>query len=128
MVAVGEKQPPAAQVLHPEIRPDGEVQHHLVYLRVAVALDAEDAVLPRIQHGEYLLGVIARRQVVPGAVVQQVSQQHQTVSPLPLHQVQQLPAVQGAAVDVRRDPNVHKSSLLSFVVSLGDAGAITSSS
>ena len=67
---------------------------------LGLGVDAEDPVLPLIQHGEDGLRVIARRKVVPGAVVQQVAQQHQAASSLPLHQVQQLPAVQGAAVDV----------------------------
>ena len=46
-----------------------EIQHHLIHLGLAVSPNTENAVLYGIQQGDHLLGGIALRQVVPGAVV-----------------------------------------------------------
>ena len=74
-MAVGGVNQPLALGQHRIICHDGKVQHHLVYLAVAVAAHAEDAVLALVQHRQHLFGGVAFGQVVAGAVVQNITQQ-----------------------------------------------------
>ena len=73
-VAVGGVDQPLTGGQHRIVGQDREVQHHLVYLAVAVAAHAEDAVLALVQHRQHLFGGVAFGQVVAGAVVQNVTQ------------------------------------------------------
>ena len=63
-----------------------------------------------IQHGNYLFGGIALRQVVAGAVVQNIPQQQQLVRLLALHGGKQLPAVKSRTVQVGCNHQFHGSS------------------
>ena len=74
-MAVGGVNQPLALGQHRIICHDGKVQHHLVYLAVAVAAHAEDAVLALVQHRQHLFGGVAFGQVIAGAVVQNITQQ-----------------------------------------------------
>ena len=53
---------------------DGERQHHLVDLGVAVAAHAEECFAALVEHGQHPLGSILIRQVVARAVVENVAQ------------------------------------------------------
>ena len=75
LMAVGGVNQPLALGQHRIICHDGKVQHHLVYLAVAVAAHAEDAVPALVQHRQHLFGGVAFGQVVAGAVVQNITQQ-----------------------------------------------------
>ena len=74
-MAVGGVNQSLALGQHRIICHDGKVQHHLVYLAVAVAAHAEDAVLALVQHCQHLFGGVAFGQVIAGAVVQNITQQ-----------------------------------------------------
>ena len=99
-VAVGGVDGAAVQAQQAVFCHDGEVQHHLVHLRVAVAPDAQQCFLHAVQQGRHRLGVVALRQIVPGPVVQQVPQQQNSVRPGRLGGLEQLPAVVRGPVEV----------------------------
>ena len=94
------------------VRQDREVQNHLIHLRIAVAPDAEDPVLPLIQHGKNLFRCIVPGQIIPRAMVQQVAQKQQPVSLLPLKGLHELPALVRRAVNIRRNHPFHFTLLL----------------
>ena len=58
---------------------DGEVEHHLVNLGVAVAAHSDDAVGQGVEQRNHTLGGVIARQVVARAVVEQVTQQDDAV-------------------------------------------------
>ena len=93
------------------VRHQGKIQHHLVHFRVAVSPDAQDVILPRVQHGNDLLGGIAVGQIVARTVIQNVSQQEKPVRLLPVISFQQFAAVQGGTVDIRSNQQFQRSSL-----------------
>ena len=84
----------------------------MVHLGVAVAPDTEQLVGRAVEHGGDGHGVVFLRQRVPGAVVQQVTQQHQPLGLLPPEGVQQQAAVVGGAVEVGCDEQFHGRSPL----------------
>ena len=106
MAVSGIDQTPAHRQ-HGVIGQDGEIQHHLVHLGVAVASHAEQLLLQAVQKRDDLFGRVALRQVVAGAVVQKVAQQQQAVSPFPLEGFDHLAAVKRRPMQVRRDHPFH---------------------
>lgn len=89
VVTVGGKNGLVPQGQKAVLRQDGKVQHHLVYLGVAVAPHAQQAVLPLVEQGDDLFGGIVPGQIVPGAVVEQVAQKQEPVRSLPVKGFQQ---------------------------------------
>ena len=88
----------------------GKWQNHLVNLRLTVAPHRNDNIPVPAQHGDHLLRRVIPGQVVPGAVVQQISQQDQPVRTFRLDQVAKAAAPEGAAVNVGRNQQFHKKS------------------
>ena len=102
------------------IRHHREIQHHLVHLGLAVAPDAAEFVFQAVQHRDDLFRRVVPGQVVPGAVVKQVAQHQQPVSPLPLKGLHHLFAVVSRPVQVGRDHPFHGAFppfLSGFIVS-----------
>ena len=57
----------------------GEIEHHLIDLRVAISPYGDDALCHVVEDGEHLFGRIALGQVVSGAMVEQVAEQQHAV-------------------------------------------------
>ena len=93
-----------------KLRHAGKRQNHLVNLRLTVAPNRDDVFPVPAQHGDHLLRRVVPGQVVPGAVVQQISQQNQPVRAFRLDQVAKAAAPEGAAVNVGRNQQFHKKS------------------
>ena len=110
MVAVGGKHCAGTGIQQGIVGQNREVQHHLVHLGIAVAAHAQQPLPQGIQHGNYLFGGIALRQVVAGTVVQNIPQQQQLVRLLALHGGKQLPAVKSRTVQVGCNHQFHGSS------------------
>ena len=91
-----------------KLRKAGEGKHHLVNLCLAVAPDGDDFVLEGRQHGNDLFRGVVPGKVVPGAMVEQVAQQDNSVRLLLLNQIQQLFAPEGGAVDIGRNYKFHR--------------------
>ena len=85
----------------------GEVQHHLVDLRLAVAPHADDAVRDAVQHRDDLLRGVVRREVVAGPVVQEVTQKDDAVRLLGVDGVHEPRAPLGRTMDVGRNQELH---------------------
>ena len=103
MVAVDGVECPAAPGEDGILRQNGEVQHHLIHLSVTVSPDAQQMLPAAVEQLDDLLGGIALRQVVPGTVVQKISQQQKPLPALLLEALQQQLAVPGGAVEVGGD-------------------------
>ena len=110
-MAVGGKE--GAAVLQHQggvVRHDGELQHHLVHLGVAVAPHGDDLVLQAVEHGDDLFGGVALGQVVAGAVIEQVAQQQNFVRLFGVDARQQFFTVVGRPVQVGGDEQFHSFS------------------
>ena len=107
LVAMGGIDQTISQIQQGVLRQHREFQHHLVHLRVAVAPHAQELVPAAVEHGRHLLGIILPGQIIAGAVVEDIPQQHQTVRSLLPKCLQQLFAVIRRAVHVRRDHPFH---------------------
>ena len=109
-VAVGGKE----RAVFPEnqgvIRKQGKAQHGLVDLRVAVAAHAEDGNIQPRQHGGDFFGRVVPGQIVPGAVVEHVTQKQQALRLFPGLQLQEPFTPPGRAVDVGGDQQLHAVS------------------
>ena len=92
---------------HVVVRHAGEVQHHLVDLRLAVAAHADDAVRDSVKHRDDLLRGVVRREVVAGTVVQEVAQKDDAVRLLGIDGVHEARAPLGRAMDVGRNQELH---------------------
>ena len=89
------------------VRKNGEGQHHLVDLGLAVAAHAENVGLPLLQQGDDLLRRIALGQVVARAVIQQIAEEEHARRFLALPGLEELAAVVGRAVQVRGNDPFH---------------------
>ena len=74
MVSMGDEQPPPALKNEHIVGEDGEFQHHLIHLSIAVAADAHKMVFGTVEKLDDLLGGVARGDVVSGTVVEQVTE------------------------------------------------------
>ena len=106
-MAVGSVHQPSAHRKHGIVCQHREFQHHLVHLGVTVAAHAEQAVLHTVEQRHDLLGRIALRQVVAGAVVEQVPQQQQPVGLFPFKRLLHLAGIEIRPVQVGRDHPFH---------------------
>ena len=106
-MAVGSVHQPSAHRQHGIVCQHREFQHHLVHLGVTVAAHAEQAVLHAVEQRHDLLGRIALRQVVAGAVVEQVPQQQQPVGLFPFKRLLHLAGIEIRPVQVGRDHPFH---------------------
>ena len=106
-MAVGDVEGHAVGLHQGVVCQNGEVQHHLVHLAVAVATDGGYPLLETVEHGAGLGTVVLLRQRVPGAVVEEVSQEQNPVRRFPLQCSHQLGAEMGGPVDIRGDQQFH---------------------
>ena len=107
MVAVRGIDEMARRLEQAVVRKNGEGQHHLVDLGLAVAAHAENVGLPLLQQGDDLLRRIALGQVVARAVIQQIAEEEHTRRFLTLPGLEELAAVVGRAVQVRGNDPFH---------------------
>ena len=99
-MAVGNVDQPLPHRQHGIICQYREIEHHLVYLGVAVAPHAQQLGRKAVQQRDDLLGGVIPGQVVAGAVVEQVSQKEQAVGLLPFKGLLQLLRIIIGAVQV----------------------------
>lgn len=90
-----------------------KIQHHLVHLGLAVAAHAGDGGGQTVEHGDDLLGSIAARQVVAGAVVEEIAQEDDLVGLLGVDSLHKALAPIGRSMDVASNEILHKKSYLS---------------
>ena len=107
MVAVRGIDKMARRLEQAVVRKNGEGQHHLIDLGLAVAAHTENVCLPLLQQGDDLLRRIALGQVVARAVIQQIAEEEHTRRFLPLPGLEELAAVVGRAVQVRGNDPFH---------------------
>ena len=84
-----------------------ELEHHLVYLCLAVAAYGDDLILHAIEHGYDLFGGIVFGQVVSGPVIEEVSQKDDALRALLLYLVHEGAAPSGGTVDIGSDQKLH---------------------
>ena len=89
------------------VRKNGEGQHHLVDLGLAVAAHAENVGLPLLQQGDDLLRRIALGQVVARAVIENVPQQNQALRALLRIALQQFFRIKCRPVQVGGNEKLH---------------------
>lgn len=89
------------------IRHYGKIQHHLINLGVAVAANAKQPVLDRVEHGGDLLGRVFLGQLSSRSVIEQVAKQEQLLRTLALKALKHLAAVFRRAVDIRGNHKLH---------------------
>ena len=106
-VAVGGVEDAAAQGQDAVIGHHWEAEHHLVYLCLAVAAHAEEMFADAIEHFNYALRGVVVREIVAGAVVEQVAQQQQARLALRVPGLQQALTPTRGAVDVGCDHEFH---------------------
>ena len=85
----------------------GKVEDHLVDLGLAVASHGDDAVGDAVEHLDHALGRVVGGQVVAGAVVQEVAEEHHPIGLLGLDGGHEALAPIGGAMDVGRDDEFH---------------------
>ena len=111
-MAVGGIEPETVHTDQGVVRHEGEVQDHLVHFRIAVAANAQDAVLPGVQGRNHFLRRVAVRQVIARAVIKDISQQKQAVRLFPVISFEQFIAVQGGTVNIRSNQQFQRKVLL----------------
>lgn len=99
-MAVSDVDQPLPHRQHGVIRQHREIEHHLVYLGVAVAPHTQQLGRKAVQQRNHLFGGVIPGQVVAGAVVEQVSQKQQAVGLLPFKGLLQLLRIIIGAVQV----------------------------
>ena len=67
----------------------GEIEHHLVDFRIAIAPNGYDALGNAVKGGEHFFGSIAFGQVVARAVIEQVAEQEHAVGRFPVDALHQ---------------------------------------
>ena len=107
---MGDKEAAAARKEQAIVGQNGEVEHHLIDLRVTVAADGEDPVRAGIELGRHRFGVVALGQIVPRSVIEQIPQKKQFVGVFPLKSFQQFATIEGRAVNVRGDNKSHSET------------------
>ena len=58
----------------------GEIQHHLIHFRIAVASDCDDGIGVPVEHLRDLRGIVPLRKRVAWAVVHEVAKQYELVA------------------------------------------------
>ena len=92
---------------HRIIRHAREIQHHLVHFRFAIAAHGKDIARHRIEHLHNAFRIVAFRQVIAGAVVQDISQQHQGIGLFRFHLFQKTFAPIRGTVDIGSNHKFH---------------------
>ena len=87
---------------------NGELQHHLVHLAVAVSPHRHNPILDAVEHVIGLGAVVLLRQSVPGAMVEQIPQQQHLIRLFRLNPGHQLGTVVGGAVDIGSNQQFHR--------------------
>ncbi len=82
VMPVGDKEGSAFLKKEHIVGENGEVQHHLVDLGVAVSADTAKDILAAIKQGDDFLGCVVGRQVVARSVIKQVAQEDHFVRAL----------------------------------------------
>ena len=72
----------------------------MVYLCFAIAPNAENFIPQLVELLYYLLGGLAKRQVVSGSVVEQITQQKQAVCGFPAEGAEELGTIMGGTVNI----------------------------
>ena len=89
----------------------GEIEHHLVHFRVAIAPNGYDALGNAVKGGEHFFGRIAFGQVVARAVIEQVAEQEHAVGRFPVDALHQSADGGRRAMQVGCDDELHWSFL-----------------
>ena len=110
MVAVGGKNAALPHHHQAVVRQNGQLQHHLIHLTVAIAPNAEDFSSPGVEQLRHLHGGVSLGQRIPGAVIQKVTQKQQAIRTLPVKGVKEFAAPVGRAVKIRGDHQFHGNS------------------
>ena len=90
------------------IRQNGELQHHLIYLTIAVAAHAEQPLPHLIEQGKHGFRGILARQIIARAMVEQIAQQQQAVCFFFKKTVKQGFCIVCGAVQIRSNHPFHK--------------------
>ena len=89
----------------------GEIEHHLVDFRIAIAPNGYDALGNAVKGGEHFFGRIAFGQVVAWAVIEQVAEQEHAVGCFPVDAFHQCADGGRRAMQVGCDDEFHWSFL-----------------
>ena len=84
-----------------------KVEHHLVYLRLAVSANAHNVVGIRIQHLNYLFGGIFLGKIVSRSVVENVAEKKQKIRLFGFIRLEHFSAPIGRAVNITCNKNFH---------------------
>ena len=90
----------------------GEIEHHLVYLGIAISAYAKQSFFDTVEHFDNLLGSIVARQIVAWPVIKHVTKQHQLLRSFARECLQKLTAVICRTVNIGCDHPFHFISLL----------------
>jgi hypothetical protein len=90
---------------------NGEAQHHLVYLRLAISLDAYYLVRNSVEQGDYPLGCVTLGEIVARTVIKNIAKQKNLVGVFARGGIKNSLAGDGVSVNIGCNNKFHFKSL-----------------